>query len=308
MALDNTPSLPLEAYCESIALDQPFLPAPPARIGELQPLIEALTKHLLDERSEGDDALEAMEAAGIRPRGRLQVLLTVRQPRPPLPAEILTMLDRLLQRERTRRRETAPTALPSVADAFPGTRYPDANRVTLWLGDITTLAADAIVNAANDELLGCFNPFHACIDNAIHSQAGPRLRSDCGVIMELQKHHEPVGSSKITRAYNLPSRFVLHTVGPTCSAGTETPSAEATELLAGCYRGCLDLAAQLPSIRTIAFCCISTGVFGFPREPACDIALKTVAQWMERHPRRFDRIIFNVFSEADLARYAARLG
>ncbi len=167
---------------------------------------------------------------------------------------------------------------------------------TLWRGDITRLNADAIVNAANSDMEGCFHPLHACIDNAIHTAAGPRLRQDCHDFMQMQGEQERTGAAKITRAYNLPSKYVLHTVGPIVN-GPLTEKHK--ELLASCYSSCLDLAAQLEEIRTLAFCCISTGVFGYPKEEAARTAISAVRRWNERHPGRFDRIIFNVFTEED---------
>jgi O-acetyl-ADP-ribose deacetylase (regulator of RNase III) len=307
MQKNRTATLPLEAYREPLSLDTPFEPPPPARIAELSQIVDRLADHLLAEHKAAPESLHRLNKAGTRPRGRLQALATIRRPRPPLPDEIHTLFDRLLQNERKRRRETDAAALPTIAEAFPNTRYLAARQTSLWQGDITALAADAIVNAANEELLGCFSPFHPCVDNAIHSAAGPRLRADCDAIMQLQGSDEPTGSAKITRAYNLPSRFVLHTVGPVCPPRTETPSPEAAKLLARCYSSCLDLAAQLPQIRSLAFCGISTGVFGFPPEPACDIALSTVAAWLVRNPERFDRVIFTVFTEAELKLYSSRL-
>jgi O-acetyl-ADP-ribose deacetylase (regulator of RNase III) len=290
-----------------VGLDVPFAPPPAARIAELSEIVDALIKHLLAEHKAMPESLHRLDKTGARPRGRLQALTTIRRPRPHLPDETHALFDRLLQSERKRRRETDAASLPTIAEAFPATRYPAARQTSLWRGDITALAADAIVNAANEELLGCFSPFHACIDDAIHSAAGPRMRADCDAIIQLQGGDEPTGSAKITRAYNLPSRFVLHTVGPVCPARTETPSPKAAELLARCYSSCLDLAAQLPQIRSLAFCGISTGVFGFPPEPACDIALATVAAWLDRNPQRFDRVIFNVFSEVDWTLYSGLL-
>ena len=170
-------------------------------------------------------------------------------------------------------------------------------KLKIWRGDITTLACDAIVNAANSALLGCFRPDHPCIDNAIHAAAGPRLRDDCAAIMTLQKHPEPTGVAKITRAYNLPCRYVLHTVGP-IHRGDDTIMQESDEL-AKAYLSCLNLAERMTTIKTLAFCCISTGVFGFPAKRACKIAIKTVEQWLKKQPNHFEMIIFNVFSIRD---------
>jgi len=174
----------------------------------------------------------------------------------------------------------------------------------MWQGDIAELPVDAIVNAANDALLGCFKPFHACIDNAIHATAGPRLREDMAVIMGIQGASEETGQAKITRAYHLPSRFILHTVGPIFRENPENISEDEKALLSGSYRACLDLASEISVIRSIAFCSISTGVFGFPAMPAARIALRTVDQWLLDHPGRFDLVVFDLFSQRDYDIYA----
>ena len=170
----------------------------------------------------------------------------------------------------------------------------------LWQGDITTLAVDAIVNAANSALLGCFSPNHACIDNVIHSFAGVQLRLACDEIMRAQGHEEPTGCAKITPGFNLPAKYVLHTVGPIVSGRlTERHCKE----LASCYESCLHLAAE-NGIGSVAFCCISTGVFGFPQREAAKIAVETVTAFQKE--RSIDAV-FNVFKEADLRIYRALL-
>ena len=168
----------------------------------------------------------------------------------------------------------------------------------LWQGDITTLAADAIVNAANSRMLGCFVPCHGCIDNAIHTYAGVQLRLECANIMRRQGHEEETGHAKITKGYNLPCRYVLHTVGPIIY-GAVTPRDRA--LLASCYRSCLDLAAR-HGCRSVAFCCISTGEFHFPVELAAQIAVQTVRAWQRQNPDRIE-VIFNVFKDSDYEIY-----
>ena len=170
----------------------------------------------------------------------------------------------------------------------------------LWQGDITTLAVDAIVNAANSQLLGCFTPNHACIDNAIHTYAGAELRLACNEIMQKQGHEEPTGGVKITPGFNLPAKYVLHTVGPIVSGRL---SERHCRLLASCYTSCLDLAAKY-GLHSVAFCCISTGVFGFPQKEAAEIAVETVAAFQKDHP--ID-VVFNVFRESDLRIYQALL-
>jgi O-acetyl-ADP-ribose deacetylase (regulator of RNase III) len=171
----------------------------------------------------------------------------------------------------------------------------------VWRGDITRLSVDAIVNAANSELLGCFRPGHACIDNAIHSAAGPRLRDDCARIIEIQGHPERTGDAKITRAYHLPSRFVLHTVGPIVAGGRVQPQDE--RALESSYHSCLELAHSTPSLRTLAFCAISTGVFGYPKDRAAEVAVRTVSRWLREHPGVFDLVVFTVFSDDDEGAY-----
>ncbi|WP_083631176.1 protein-ADP-ribose hydrolase [Labilibacter marinus] len=169
-------------------------------------------------------------------------------------------------------------------------------KVLIWQGDITTLKVDAIVNAANNQMLGCFQPLHACIDNAIHSAAGVQLRDDCNTIMEKQGFAEPTGVAKITRAYNLPSKFVLHTVGPIVQ-GNVTEQSKSD--LASAYISCLEICKEIDSIRSIAFCGISTGVFGYPAENAAQVALATVKQWLMDNPDCLETVVFNVFADKD---------
>ena len=168
----------------------------------------------------------------------------------------------------------------------------------LWQGDITTLKCDAIVNAANSGMTGCYIPNHRCIDNAIHTYAGVELRLACAELMEQQGYPEPTGQAKITPAFNLPCRYVLHTVGPIIS-GRVTKADK--ERLASCYRSCLELAAE-NGLESVAFCCISTGEFHFPNEQAAQIAVETVKQFMNRKTR-VKKVIFNVFKDLDKAIY-----
>ena len=164
----------------------------------------------------------------------------------------------------------------------------------LWQGDITTLKVDAIVNAANCKLLGCFIPQHNCIDNVIHSAAGVQLREECSRIMEIQGHDEEVGKAKITGAYNLPSNYVIHTVGPQIPYGAE-PTPEDINDLRNCYISCLEIADH-HNLESIAFCSISTGVFNFPQDKACEIAVKTVNEYLNENETGLKHIIFDVFS------------
>ena len=166
--------------------------------------------------------------------------------------------------------------------------------IYLWQGDITTLRCDAIVNAANSAMTGCYVPNHRCIDNAIHSFAGVELRLECDEIMNRQGHGEPTGQAKITNAYNLPCKYIIHTVGPIISYKL---TSEDCELLANCYRSCLNLAAK-NNLESIAFCCISTGEFHFPNDKAAQIAIKTVEEFMKKDTS-VKKVIFNVFKDMD---------
>ena len=176
-------------------------------------------------------------------------------------------------------------------------------QLRLWRGDITTLEVDAIVNAANSQMLGCWVPGHHCIDNAIHTYSGVQLRAECARIMDAQGHEEPTGAAKITDAYNLPAKHVIHTVGPIANGH---PTDLHRNQLASCYRSCLDLAAD-HGLRSIAFCCISTGVFGFPQREAAAIAVQTVGDWLSAN-RSDMTVVFNVFSGKDKSIYAELLG
>ena len=164
----------------------------------------------------------------------------------------------------------------------------------LWQGDITTLKCDAIVNAANSGMTGCYIPNHRCIDNAIHTYAGVELRLACAELMEQQGHPEPTGQAKITPAFNLPCRYVLHTVGPIIDGRV---TKEDKELLASCYRSCLELAAE-NGLESVAFCCISTGEFHFPNQLAAEIAVQTVKEFLQT-PTSIKKVIFNVFKDMD---------
>ena len=180
---------------------------------------------------------------------------------------------------------------------------PGDPRIALGQGDITTRRGDAIVNAANSALLGCFYPLHGCIDNIIHSRSGVQLRLACHDIMTAQGHEEPTGGAKITPAFNLPCRYVLHTVGPIITGRVTRRDREA---LASCYRSCLALAADR-GCESVAFCCISTGEFRFPNREAAEIAVETVRDFLNGGDRTL-RVIFDVFKDRDLEIYRELLG
>lgn len=170
------------------------------------------------------------------------------------------------------------------------------DKIYLWKGDIITLEVDAIVNAANSKLLGCFIPHHRCIDNAIHSASGLQLRNECEKIMSHQGHDEKTGLAKLTKGYNLPAKYVIHTVGPIID-GTLTKEDET--LLKRCYESCLEVVKNNNDIRTIAFCSISTGEFRFPKVRASEIALKTIDDYLKNNEDILDKVIINVFTQED---------
>ena len=216
----------------------------------------------------------------------LRGLMNIRAPQR-IGADFLKMQNAYLQGE------TAAKGITDVADLTP--IQPGLYR---WQGDITTLKCDAIVNAANSGMTGCYIPNHRCIDNAIHTFAGVELRLACAELMEQQGYPEPTGQAKITPAFNLPCRYVLHTVGPIIS-GRVTKADK--ELLASCYRSCLELAAE-NDLESVTFCCISTGEFHFPNELAAEIAVRTVKEFLKKQTS-VKKVIFNVFKDLDKTIY-----
>lgn len=236
-------------------------------------------------------------------RAFIRELLTIRdvERESPYPSDLYDLIDQMLIYERDHMKTlTNIIDLPVQFHSLP--------EVLVWRGDITTLTIDAIANAGNSGLLGCFQPTHLCIDNVIHAAAGPRLRDDCYRIMSKQKSAEPIGHAKITLAYNLPSKYVIHTVGPQLHPG-QTVTENLVQQLASCYESCLNLAAEMNTITSIAFCCISTGLFSFPAEQASQIATKTVLSWLDKHrsKTRITRIVFNVFNSDDERFYVKQL-
>ena len=238
--------------------------------------------------------------AGEEERYRLwRSLVNVRQPRPASGA-YLQAEDTFLREEARRKGVVTVEAIRQQAqDSGTGA----AGHLLLWQGDITRLAVDGIVNAANEQLLGCFSPCHGCIDNAIHTQAGVRLRLACAELMRAQGTPEPTGRAKLTAGFNLPAAHVLHTVGPIV-AGSR-PTQRDREQLASCYEACLDAAAE-HGLASIAFCCISTGEFRFPKPEAARIATSTVRTWQQNAAsagRSVPTVVFDVFSDEDFRIY-----
>ena len=259
------------------------------RLGQLRSLNRMLLDELPEYRAQAADFPMEERAQ----RRLLRSLMNVR-PAMPLDGAFLAAQDELLAAEREEKGVVDVSALSGTA-AHP--------QIAVWQGDITRLAADAIVNAANSALLGCFLPCHGCIDNAIHSAAGLQLRDECGALMRRQGHPEPTGCAKLTRGYSLPARYVLHPVGPIVQ-GDLTARDRAD--LASCYRACLELAAE-HGLESVAFCCISTGEFHFPNQEAAEIAVRTVTEFLQRSTS-IKKVIFNVFKDIDAQIYRGLLG
>ena len=218
----------------------------------------------------------------------LRILMNVRMPSP-ISEEFLKTQDAYLRRE---------SMLKGIVDVEMIEPCGSDPRLSIWQGDITRLRADAIVNAANSGMTGCYQPLHNCIDNCIHSAAGIRLRLECARIMNRQGCEEPTGQAKITPGYALPARYVVHTVGPIVGGML---TAEHERLLASCYRSCLELAEE-NGCKSIAFCCISTGVFMFPNRRAAEIAVETVRSRLDETGSDM-KVIFNVYKDLDLDIY-----
>ena len=261
-----------------------------------------------EERTQGqrlDYLVEAFKADSVQYRdlptpadaeGKRRILRSLMNIRMPerMDEAILAVQNEYL-RERIRENGiVAPADIPEVRDGL-----------SIWKGDITRLAVDAIVNAANSQMLGCFVPMHTCIDNCIHTYAGVQLRAECARQMERlrskygQGYEQPTAVPMLTDAYNLPAKRVIHIVGPIVQ-GRLTSSLE--DDLSACYRNTLDICLE-NGLKSVAFCCISTGVFHFPGRRAAEIAVKTVTGWMATHPGAMERVIFNVFKDEDKAYY-----
>ena len=228
----------------------------------------------------------------------LRSLMNIRIPRKMEPA-VLAIQDEYLKERIAENGIVTLSEIPTISDQ--GSSRSFADRISVWQGDITRLAVDAIVNAANSQMLGCFVPMHTCIDNCIHTFAGVQLRAECNRQMNQLRirygndYEQPTAVPMLTDGYNLPAKKVIHIVGPIVS-GRLTPSLE--QDLADCYSRTMDMCAE-NDLKSVAFCCISTGVFHFPNRRAAEIAVRTVTDWLNGHPDRMERVIFNVFcSEA----------
>ena len=236
----------------------------------------------------------------------LRSLMNIRMPGM-MPADVLTVQDEYLQERIRENGIVSPCGIQTIAEQ--GSSHEHADRISLWKGDITRLNVDAIVNAANSQMLGCFIPNHHCIDNCIHTFAGIQMRAECARQMSMLRekyggdYEQPTAAPMLTSGYNLPAKKVIHIVGPIVEYGL---SEELEEDLAACYRNALDMCAE-NDLRSIAFCCISTGVFHFPGGRAAEIAVKTVTDWLDEHEGRIDRVIFNVFNDRDKEYYEQEL-
>lgn len=217
----------------------------------------------------------------------------------PISEEFLQKEKEYLEEINNKKDLTDIIEVKTINKSYPNNNIKHGNKICLWRGDITCLKVEAIVNAANNQGLGCFIPGHNCIDNQIHTYAGVSLRLACDRHMKNINYNLPTGEAFITKAYNLPSEHVIHTVGPIIQ---NTVQEQEKELLKKCYTNCLKI-AENNNIRSIAFCSISTGVFRFPKDLASKIAIKTVNEYLNEKADKFDKIIFNVYSREALEIY-----
>jgi len=252
--------------------------------------LDLILNSLLEEQPEYRQLIIPSEMVGKK-----QLMRSLMNLRPPVPISelFLKAQDKELQKQLHEK---------GIVRLNQALLSPIDNRLKLWQGDITRLKADAIVNAANSQMLGCFVPLHSCIDNAIHSAAGIQLRLECNELMKKQDHPEPTGSAKLTKAYNLPSNFVIHTVGPIIINGGVTQKEESQ--LADCYRSCL-LLAEINNLKSISFCCISTGEYRFPNQHAAEIAVRTVSEYFREYQYTgIETVVFNVYKDIDYSIYS----
>lgn len=251
-----------------------------------------------------EDSLEyrGLDTTGysmVEKKNAIRSLMNIRMPSA-LPDELVDLQDEYLQEEREEKGVVELADIPTSKETF-GSKASYADKISLWQGDITRLHVGAIVNAANSRLLGCFIPCHRCIDNAIHSAAGMQLREECSRIMKQRQlkygrnYEEPTGTATLTSAYNLPCEYVIHTVGPIVYGSLND---ELCRDLRNCYENVLQCCLE-HQIKSVAFCCISTGEFRFPNDRAAEIAVETVTAFLEVHGNCMDRIIFNVFKDSD---------
>lgn len=267
--------------------------------------IRILTNNLLDKLKEDSVEYQNLEVADRieEKKTAIRSLMNIRMPRE-ISAELLKIQDNYLQEELAAKGVVSVFDIPTIKEEY-GSSLSGADKISIWQGDITRLHVGAIVNAANSQMLGCFVPCHRCIDNAIHSAAGMELRGECAHIMKERRirygrqYEEPTGTATLTKAYNLPCDHVIHTVGPIVyGALTEALCKD----LRNCYENVLNCCME-NGITSVAFCCISTGEFHFPNEKAAEIAIETVADFLQTNGDCMERIVFNVFKDSDLEIY-----
>ena len=267
--------------------------------------IRTLTNDLLGKLKEDSVEYQNLEVADRieEKKTAIRSLMNIRMPKE-ISTELLKLQDDYLQEELATKGVVSVFDIPTIKEEY-GSPLPDADKISIWQGDITRLKVGAIVNAANSQMLGCFVPCHRCIDNAIHSAAGMQLREECAHIMKERRIHygrqyeEPTGTATLTKAYNLPCDHVIHTVGPIVyGALTEALCKD----LRNCYENVLNCCKE-NGITSVAFCCISTGEFHFPNEEAAEIAIETVTDFLQENGDCMERIVFNVFKDSDLEIY-----
>lgn len=267
-------------------------------------------EYLLREFKEDSIQYRDLETDGSYEEKRmaLRSLMNIRMPRE-MAEDVVKVQDEFLIMEAKEKGIVGLSDIKTVKEQYGG-NYPYGDKISIWQGDITRLAVGAIVNAANSQMLGCFVPCHRCIDNAIHSAAGIELRAECSHQMEQRRirfgaqYEEPAGRAMLTKGYNLPAQYVIHTVGPIVGYGL---TEELRQDLRNCYENVLKCCIE-NKIRSAAFCCISTGEFHFPNDEAARIAVETVTSVLKEHGSEFDRIVFNVFKDLDRGYYEELLG
>lgn len=265
----------------------------------------------LDKLKEDSGEYKQLETKGYsltEKKNTIRSLMNLRMPGA-LSDELTSLQDDYLQEELALKGVVDLSDIPVTKEQFDS-KASFADKISLWQGDITRLKAGAIVNAANSRLLGCFVPCHRCIDNAIHSSAGMQLREECSHIMKNRRmkygreYEEPTGTATLTKAYNLPCDYVIHTVGPIVY---DRLNDALCQELRSCYENVLECCME-NHIKSVAFCCISTGEFHFPNDKAAEIAVETVRDFLKAHEGCMERIVFNVFKDSDRMIYEKILG
>ena len=258
--------------------------------------LDYLINYLLEENNE--IKLNSEDKTMDEKRKIYRSLCNVREPRE-ISEEYIKMETEYLQEELSHENITDVQNLPTIYEKYSESSLKNTDKMVIWQGDITKLKVNAIVNAANSKGLGCFIPLHNCIDNQIHTYAGIPLRLECDRKMRTLDYNLPTGEAFLTHGYNLPSDYVLHTVGPIIS---DRVTSSKIKELSDCYRNCLKISIE-NDIRTVSFPCISTGVFRFPKDYACNIALKTVDDFLNDNRDHFDKIVFNLHNNQDVELY-----